>query len=151
MHTSAQAMITESEASTQVFDAAERDALRREWLTLLDLAVWGGAQSQQLGALPRLRKRIVELGERLAAIDAPRGWIPRPRERLKSALAGVLAAREALAQCAQAIDAIDTGATQRALGDALGRLQQRADARMLATAQDWARQLEALNVAPPEY
>ncbi len=76
MPTSPQAMITESEAATQVFDTAEREALRREWLTLVDLAVWGSAQSQQLGALPQLRKRVVALG-------APRGWIARPRERLR--------------------------------------------------------------------
>lgn len=143
-------MITESEASTKVFDTAEREALRREWLTLVDLAVWGSAESQQLGALPRLRKRVIELGERLAAVDAPRGWIPRPRERLKSALAGVLAARESLAQCAQAIDAIDAGATRQALGAALEHLRRRVEPRMLATAEDWARQLEALNVAPSE-
>jgi hypothetical protein len=143
-------MTTEVEESLQVFDAAERDALRRDWLALVDLAVWGGAPSQQIGAVPRLRKRITELGERLAAIDAPRGWIPRPRERLKSAIAGILAARESLGQCAQAIDAIDAGATRQALGAALQRMQQHAEPRLQAAAEHWARQLEALNVAPPE-
>lgn len=143
-------MITEINEPMQVFDSAERDALRREWLALVDLAVWGGAQSQRMGALPRLRKRVAELGERLAAIDAPRGWIPRPRERLKSALASVLAARDALAQCAQAIDALDPAdadATREALRAALQRIEARAEPRMAAAAERWARQLEALNLA----
>jgi len=145
-----QAMTTEAEESLQLFDAVERDALRRDWLALVDLAVWGGAQSRQIGALPRLRKRVAELGERFAALDAPRNWIPRPRERLKSAIAGILAARESLGQCAQAIDAIDAGATRQALGTALQRMRQRAEPRLLAAAEHWARQLEALNVAQPE-
>lgn len=143
-------MITEFNEPMQVFDSMERDALRREWLALVELAVWGGAQSRHIGALPRLRKRVAELGERLAAIDAARGWIPRPRERLKSALAGVLAAREALAQCGQAIDAldpVDADATREALVAALQRIEARAEPRMTAAAERWARQLEALNVA----
>ncbi|MGH8747266.1 MAG: hypothetical protein ACREUK_12350, partial [Burkholderiales bacterium] len=67
-------------------DARWLAALRRNWLALADLALWGGAQSSKLGALPRLRKRILELGERLASLGASRSWIPQPRERLKSAL-----------------------------------------------------------------
>ena len=79
-------------------DADWLAALRRDWLALADLAVWGGAQSSRLGALPRLRKRIMELGERLASLGAPRGWIPQPRERVKSVLATAIAARELLDQ-----------------------------------------------------
>ncbi|MDX1375237.1 MAG: hypothetical protein R3357_06715 [Burkholderiales bacterium] len=143
-------MIAEVQNSMQVFDDAERAALRREWLALVEVAVWGGAQSRHIGAPARLRRRVAELGERLAALDAPREWIPRPRERLKSALAGVLAARESLAQCAQAIDAIDAGATREVLVAALQRIESRAAGPMTAAAGQWARALEALNVARVE-
>jgi hypothetical protein len=103
-------------------------ALRRDWLALADLAVWGGAQSSRLGALPRLRKRVMELGERFASLGAPRGWIPQPRERLKSALATAIAARELLEQCAQALAELDAGAERdaRAAGRRAARFAARA-------------------------
>lgn len=143
-------MNTEIDESMQVFDAPQRDALRREWLRLADLAVWGAAQSARIGALPRLRRRVAELGERLAAIDAARSWIPRPREQLKSALATVLAAREALTQCAQALEEIDAGAPREALAEALRRIERHAEPRIAAAAEVWARRLDGLNVADIE-
>jgi hypothetical protein len=118
-------------------------ALRRDWLTLAELAVWGGAQSSRLGALPRLRKRIMELGERLASLGAPRGWIPQPRERLKSALATAIAAREALEQCAQALAELDAGEPRDALGAALEGFSRRARARLDEYAARWAELLDS--------
>lgn len=143
-------MTAHSEDSMHVFDGAQRDALRRDWLQLVDLSVWGGARATQLGALPRLRKRVAELGDRLAAIDAPRAWIPRPRERLKSALATALAARDALAQCAQALEQLEPGAERDALRLALARIAQRSTPCIEASTERWARQLEALNTAEAE-
>jgi len=118
-------------------------ALRRDWLALADLAVWGGAQSSKLGALPRLRKRIMELGERLASLGAPRGWIPQPRERLKSALATAIAAGGLLEQCAQALAELDAGAARDALAAALGGLSQRARAPLDELAARWAGMLDS--------
>jgi hypothetical protein len=118
-------------------------ALRRDWLALADLAVWGGAQSSRLGALPRLRKRIMELGERFASLGAARGWIPQPRERLKSALATAIAARELLEQCAQALAELDAGAERDALAAALDGLSRRARARLDEHAARWAALLDS--------
>jgi hypothetical protein len=118
-------------------------ALRRDWLVLADLAVWGGVQSSKLGALPRLRKRIMELGERLASLDAPRGWIPQPRERLKSALATAIAAGGLLEQCAQALAELDAGVARDALAAALAGLSQRARAPLDELAARWAGMLDS--------
>jgi hypothetical protein len=124
-------------------DAGWLAALRRDWLALADLAMWGGAQSSKLGALPRLRKRIMELGERLAALGAPRGWIPQPRERLKSALATAIAARELLEQCAQALAELEPGTAQDALAAALTDLSRRAHAPLDEHATRWAALLDS--------
>lgn len=118
-------------------------ALRRDWLALVDLALWGGAQSSRLGALPRLRKRIMELGERLAALGASRGWIPQPRERLKSALATAIAVRELLDQCAQALAELDAGATRDKLAAALQDLSHGTLAQLNEYAARWAELLDS--------
>ncbi len=78
------------------FDAAWTALLREQWRDMMDLAVWGDCRAEQLGAAPRLRKRLLELGERLRSLTADRAWIPHPRERLKSALAAARAVRESL-------------------------------------------------------
>ena len=140
-------MTAETEDAMQVFDRVEHDALRRDWLQLIDLSVWGELKAARLGALPRLRRRVAELGERLAAIDAPRDWIPQSRERLKSALATALAARESLLQCAQALDEMGPGAAREALRAALERVEQRCAPRIAVSAERWARQLDTLNTA----
>jgi hypothetical protein len=97
-----------------VLDAAEVDRslaldpvwtarLRDLWLALAEVAVFGELRGTHVGALPRVRRQVLEAGERLRALAADRGWIPRPRERLKNALASALALREAL-------DAVDAAA-----------------------------------------
>lgn len=124
-------------------DAEWLAGLRRDWLALADLAVWGGAQSSRLGALSKLRKRVLELGERLAGLGAPRGWIPQPRERLKSALATAIAAGELLEQCQQLIGELDAGAARDELAAALAALSRRTRARLGERAARWAELLDS--------
>jgi len=124
-------------------DAEWLACLRSDWLALADLAVWGGAQSSKLGALPKLHKRVIELGERLAALDTPRGWIPQPRERLKSALATAIAAGKLVDQCAQAIDGLDPGAARDKLAAAIETLARRTRARLDGQAARWAELLDS--------
>jgi len=144
-------MLLEAESVDRALacDARWLQTLRHDWLALVELAVWGGAHSARLGALPRLRKRVLELGERLAAIGAPLDWIAQPRERLKSALATALAARELLAQCAQGIEELEGGAPRDALREALRSLAARAGERLEDYAVCWAGMLDA-QLAPQE-
>jgi len=78
------------------FDPAQIAQLRQQWSELVTQAVWADLQLGKIGALPRLRKRILELGEVLASLFADRSWIPQPREQLKNALGTSLKLRDAL-------------------------------------------------------
>ncbi len=80
-----------------VLDSAWVATLQSQWQEMIKLAVWGELAMTRLGAAPRLRKRLLELGERLKSLCADRTWIPHPREQLKSALAAALGVRETLA------------------------------------------------------
>jgi hypothetical protein len=73
------------------------DALRHAWLSLMEAAVWADIRGARPGLTGRVRKHALEVGERLRSLTAGRDWIPKPRERLKSALASALSAEEALA------------------------------------------------------
>ena len=91
-------------------DAAWADAMRRHWTTLVALAVLGDVKTQRIGALPRFRRKVLDLGERLRSVLAARDWIPQPRDRLKNALASALSLRESLAQADAAAADLDGGA-----------------------------------------
>lgn len=135
-------------------DAAQVDAalaldpawvaeLRKRWLELIDAAVWDDPVLPRLGDAPRLRKRLLELGERLHSLVADRAWIPHPRERLKSALAAALGLRESLAavDTLLAAAAPDTAAaTLRRDFDALGT---HIDRKLPALENAWAQLLDA--------
>lgn len=71
-------------------DAERVDALRRGWLTLMAEAAWSNTRGARPGVGGRVGKRALETGERLRGLAAAREWIPRPRERLKNALASAM-------------------------------------------------------------
>jgi hypothetical protein len=85
------------------FDPVWTAHLKDLWLAVVEVAVFGELRARHVGALPRVRRQVLDAGERLRALAADRAWIPRPRERLKNALASALALREAL-------DALDAAA-----------------------------------------
>lgn len=96
-------------AAALALDEEWLQALRVAWIELADCAVFGDIASSRLGATSRLRRRVLEVGERARALGADREWIPHPRERLKSALAAALTLRESLAELDRALGAIDRG------------------------------------------
>lgn len=122
-----------------VLDAAWAEALREAWTALMRLAMFGDLRSAQMGAATRLRKKLLDAGERVRALLAPRDWIPHPRERLKNALAGYHNLQESLQQVHQALAAIDGGRDRDALRAACDALQA-----ALATAQPQATRWAAL-------
>ncbi len=118
-------------------------AIHAQWREMIDLAVWGDIALAQLGAAPRLRKRVLELGERLRSLTASRTWIPHPRERLKSALAAALGVREALDAVGGLLDGLSAGedaARLRAAHEALRALIAR---ELPARENAWAHLLDA--------
>jgi len=119
------------------------EALRVAWLELADCAVFGDVASSRLGATSKLRRRVLDVGERTRALSADRGWIPHPRERLKNALAAALTLRESLAELGRALGAIDRGDDRARLArqvEAFAALVERA---LPASEHRWATLLDS--------
>lgn len=91
------------------FDPDQVQALRTQWGVLLDAAVWADLKAGKIGAIPRLRKRLLELGECLRSVVNDRSWIPQPREQIKSAAAACLNLRDALLNLERAAKLLDGG------------------------------------------
>jgi hypothetical protein len=117
--------------------------LRRHWSHLIDLAVFGDLKSSRIGAMPRLRKRTLEAGERLRALGASREWIPHPREQIKNALASALHLRESLDQLESAAAELDGGADLAAFRGELAGLRDVVLARLPAMENRYAALLDA--------
>lgn len=116
-----------------------RTELRARWLRLQELSVWGDLKSGQIGALPKLRKRVLDVGEKLRSVCNDRAWIPHPREQIKNALGSslnLLDARKKLEETARDLDGgADLAAFQTelaALRDALDHVLGPRDQRLAA-------------------
>ncbi|NIR60981.1 MAG: hypothetical protein GWO02_16450 [Gammaproteobacteria bacterium] len=95
---------------TFAFDRGRVAGLRARWARLMELAVWGELKAAKVGAVPRLRKRLLELGEDLRSVVSDRRWIPRPRERVKGALGASLKLRDTLLGLERAAKLVEGGA-----------------------------------------
>ncbi|APZ41875.1 hypothetical protein [Acidihalobacter ferrooxydans] len=91
------------------FDPDTLATLRREWLELLDLAVFGDVRSGKIGAVDRMRKRLLECGEGLRSLTNDRGWIPHPREQIKSSMGASMKLRDTLLGLERAAQSVDSG------------------------------------------
>ena len=103
------ALDTREVAASFEFDPQRLETLRGQWLRLLDLAVWGDLHCPKMGALGRMRKRFLEIGENLRTFVGDRGWIPQPREQLKSALGASVKLRDSLLSLERAASLVDGG------------------------------------------
>ena len=126
------------------FDPSRLAGMRRGWAKVIDLAVWSALDSGRLGVVPRLRRRALEVGERIAALGAPRAWIPHPRERAKSALASALAAVQAIEQFEAELGSLKPGAERDTLLSAFAELRAGAEPPIREYADHCARLLEAV-------
>ena len=126
-----------------VLDPAWIADLRSNWLQPMDAAVWADPAMQRLGDAPRLRKRLLELGERLKSLAADRHWIPHPRERLKSALAAAAGVRETLAAVESLLTGLAPGPGAERFRAGLQGLRQAIDRLLPARENAWAQLLDA--------
>ena len=92
------------------FEPSQVLSLKQYWRTLMDLCVWGQLESGKLGALPRLRKRVLEMGENLASLFGNREWIPQPHQQLKSALGTSVKVRDSLLALERSAVLVEKGA-----------------------------------------
>ncbi len=116
-----------------------------QWVTLMDLAVWGDLKSEQLGLLGKLRKRILDLGERLKSLDSDRAWIPKRRERIKNLLGSCLSARDALLQAERAAQNVSGGRDAEKLSEVFVALHKFITSDLQRHENTWAETLQALN------
>jgi hypothetical protein len=117
-------------------------ALRNQWSRLIEIAVFGDLKSQRLGALPRLRKKALDCGEKLRSMLATRDWIPQPREQLKNALASALALEQALADLEAGAAELDSGADLEAYRTAISVLATTAREELRVRSNEWASLLD---------
>jgi exonuclease VII small subunit len=124
-------------------------AAHSHWLALMDLAVWADLRLPQLGAVTRLRKRVLELGECLRSVGADRQWIPHPRERMKNALASTLRLRQCLRDLERIVEGLDEGTQSRAFRAQLAELAALAE-ELAPLERAWAQWLDAQYREDPE-
>ncbi len=91
------------------FDPDAVTDLRERWTRLIADAVWADLKTGTIGAIPRLRKRLLELGENLRSMLSDRAWIPHERERVKGAMAASLNLRDSLQQTDRAAKLLNGG------------------------------------------
>ncbi|MGM0552212.1 MAG: hypothetical protein ACQETK_00140 [Pseudomonadota bacterium] len=91
------------------FDPDTVADLRERWSQLITDAVWADLKTGTIGAIPRLRKRLLELGENLRSMLSDRAWIPHERERVKGAMAASLNLRDSLQQADRAAKLLNGG------------------------------------------
>lgn len=91
------------------FDREQVAELRTRWLQLIEISVWGDLKGTNIGALPRLRKRMLELGEHLRSLLTRRDWLSQPREQVKSAMASSVNLRETLLNLERAAKLVGGG------------------------------------------
>ena len=83
--------------------------VRRTWLALMELSVWGDVKSSRLGAMSKLRKKVLDVGEKLKSLAADRAWIPHPREQVKNALGSSFNLKDSLLQLERSAQDVDGG------------------------------------------
>lgn len=91
------------------FDEATVDELKTRWLELQNQSVWANIKSSKIGNMPRLRKRILEVGENLRSVLNDRSWIPQPREQIKGAMGAMLNLRDSLLNLERSAKLVDGG------------------------------------------
>lgn len=127
--------------------SALANGVQTDWLALMQVLVFGELKSKSVGALPKARKRALDLGEKWRSLFAPRDWIPKPREQLKNALGSALALRDALNNLERAVQDIEGGEDFTALSDIIIRMHRLATGPLAERENAWATALAALNRA----
>lgn len=119
-------------------DGAWAEQLRSQWLSMIALAVFGDLKSKRLGALPRLRKKVLDGGEKLRSLLADRDWIPQPREQLKNALASALVLEQVLAELEMGARELEGGTDLEAYRAAVSELCAAAREELRVRSNEWA-------------
>lgn len=127
------------------FEPAWQAEIQEDWQRLMEIAVWGELKSSNIGALPKLRKRLLDVGEKWRSLFNDRGWIPRPRERLKNALGSALSLHDSTALLERAAKDIEGGADYAEFSQLLIKLNETVVGPLREKENTWATMLDAVN------
>ena len=125
-------------------DPALQATVKAQWQELMNIVVWGELKGANVGAVPKLRKRALDLGEKWRSLFNDRTWIPQPREQLKNALGSAIALHDAQQLLIGTAALFDGGADYDALRQVLARLS---DSENLLREKEnrWAQALQEIN------
>lgn len=138
--------MTPEEVRTLVtLDEQWRSEIRATWLELIDVALWGDLKGANVGAIPKVRKRILDLGEKWRSLFNSRDWIPQPREQIKNALASSANLRETLLLLERASKEIEGGADFKDFERTLILLHKAVVGPLRDMENQWAAALDAVN------
>lgn len=124
-------------------DAVWLAEIQAQWLALMGLCVFGDIKSSRLGAMTKMRKRLLEVGERLRSLGADRAWIPQPREQVKNALGSSFNLKDSLLQFERSAADVDGGTEKPAFDAATVRLHTVLLERLQVLENRWAQLLDS--------
>lgn len=126
-----------------IFAPAWVAELRQSWLGLMELCMFGEVKSSHLGAMAKLRKRVLDVGEKLRSLTADREWIPQPRDRVKNALGSSFNLKDSLLQLEKCAQDVDGGADLAAFSAAMVKLHALIVPQLAALENRWAALLDS--------
>ena len=125
------------------FDVDQIQKIKNKWLDVVQLLMWCDVHSKKIGALPRSRKRVLEVGESFGSFISSKAWIPQPRQQLKSALGSSVKLRDGLSALALVNKHITEGSEASKYQQLVKELDEMLMALILEYEYKWAELLEA--------
>ena len=110
------------------FKNEQIEKIKSKWLEVVQLLMWCDVSSKKIGALPRSRKRILEVGESFGSFISSKEWITQPRQQLKSALGSSVKLRDSLS----ALTLVNKHITEGAESEKYQRLVKELDDMLMA-------------------
>jgi len=98
--------------------------VRKRWLRLMEIAVWGDLRSRSPGSVGKVRRRTLEMGEKWRSVFNDRAWIPQVRQRAKNFLGSVLGLRDSLLSLEKAAKDLEGGADYAEFAQILAEMGQ---------------------------
>lgn len=124
-----------------------RERVRQLWLELMSVSVFGDLKAPEVGAVMKMRKRALDLGEKWRSVFNSRDWIPQPREQIKNALASAANLRDSLLMLERAAATINGGENYREFTDLMITLHREVVDHLRERENEWAKALDRVNAA----
>lgn len=126
------------------FDPEKIRIIQHRWERMMSLIVWGDIHSDQIGKLPRARKRLLEVGESIRSFIAPKDWIAQPRQQLKSALGSSIKLRDSLTAFESSCHTLVSGADLESFQIELNSFNAELMDLLVSCENKWAEKLDVM-------